>query len=119
MYFNSTEKRLSKRVEEAKGRLDKARTKVLEEEEGSAKVEVEWKGLEEEIKAHLKEDEERKERRRREEAREAGDGDMDDDPFVEEADSSEEVRVRVEVGKRRKVARNGRFTNGRAAAGEF
>ena len=31
-------------VEEAKGRLDKARAKVLEEEEGSAKVEVEWKG---------------------------------------------------------------------------
>ena len=28
------------------------------------------------------------------------------------------MRVRVEVGKRRKVARNGRFTNGRAAAGE-
>ena len=26
-------------------------------------------------------------------------------------------RVRVEVGKRRKVARNGRFTNGRAAGG--
>ena len=40
----STEKRLSKRVEEAKGRLDKARAKVLEGEEGSAKVEVEWKG---------------------------------------------------------------------------
>ena len=27
-----------------KGRLDKERAKVLEEEKGSAKVEVEWKG---------------------------------------------------------------------------
>ena len=53
------------------------------------------------FKAHLREEEERKERRRREE--EAGGDDMED----EEAGSSEEVGVRVEVGKR-KVARQGR-----------
>ena len=77
--LHPTEKRLPNRVEEAKGRLEKARAKVLEEEEGLAKVEVEWKGVKEHIKAHLKEGE-RKERRRRKEAREAGDDDMDDDP---------------------------------------
>ena len=30
------------------------------------------------------------------------------DSFIEEADSSEEVGVRVQVGKRRKVARKGK-----------
>ena len=45
---------------------------------------------------------------------------MDDDFFVEEADSSEEVGVWVEVwGNRRKVARKGRFGNGAASAGRF
>ena len=101
---------MSKRAGEAKGRLEKARTKVMEEEEGMAKVDGELKGIKDQIKALLllKEEEERKERRRREE--EAGGDDMEDSAFVEEAGSSEEVAVRVEVGKRRKVARQGRFS---------
>ena len=41
---------------------------------------------------------------------------MEDVAFVEEAGSSEEGGVRVEVGKRRKVARQGRFTSGRVAS---
>ena len=76
-----------------------------------AEVEGEVQGVKDQIKAHLKEEEERKESRRREEGA-CGD-DMEDDAFVEEAASSEEVGVRVEVGKRRKVARQGRFIGGR------
>ena len=42
---------------------------------------------------------------------------MDDSAFVEEAGSSEEVGVRVEFGKRRKVAREGRFFWGGVGSG--
>ena len=66
------------------------------------------------MKALLKEDEDRKERRRKEE--EAGGDDMEDTAFVEEAGSSEEVGFR-EVGKRRKVARQGRFSGERGSSG--
>ena len=78
-----------------------------------AKVDRELRGIQEQIKALLKEDEERKERRRKEE--EAGGDDLEDTAFVEEARSSEEDGVRVEVGKRRKVARQGRFSGGGGA----
>ena len=80
-----SEKKVSKRVEEAKGRLEKARTKVMEEEEGMAKVDGELQGIKDQTKALLKEEEERKERRRREE--EAGGDDMEDSAFVKEAGS--------------------------------
>ena len=83
-------------MEEAKGRLEKARTKVMEEEEGMAKVDGELQGMKDQIKALLKEEEERKERRRREE--EAGGDEMEDCAFVEEAGSSGEVGVREEEG---------------------
>ena len=96
--------------------MQKARAKVLEEEEGMAKVEGEWQGVKDQIRAHLKEEEERKERRRREEARGVGGDDMEDDAFVEEAGGSEDVWVRVEVGKREKVARHRWFTSGRVAS---
>ena len=75
----------------------------------------ELQAIKDQIKALLREEEERKVRRRREE--EAGGDDKDDSPFVEEAGSSEEVRVRVEVGKRRKVARQGRFSGGVVGSG--
>ena len=42
---------------------------------------------------------------------------MEDTAFVGEAGSSEEVGVRVEVGKRRKVARQGRFSGGGGGSG--
>ena len=100
----ASEKMLAE-VEEATRRLEKSKSKVLEEEEGMAKVDGELQGVKDQIKAHLKEEEER---RRREEG--AGGDDTDDSPFAEEAGSSEEVGVRVEVGKRRKVARQGRFS---------
>ena len=100
----ASEKRTTKKVEEPKGRLEKAKAKVLEEEEGMAKVDGELQGVKDQIKAHLRQEEERKERRRR-------------SAFVEEAGSSEEVGVRVEVGKRRKVAREGRFFLGGAGSG--
>ena len=87
-----SEKKVSKKVEEAKGRLETARAKVMEAEEGMAKVDGELQG----IQALL-----------------SGDGrksrSAEDTFFVEEAGSSEEVGVRVEVGKRRKVAKQGRF----------
>ena len=94
-------------MEEAKGRLENAKAKVLEEE-GMAKVDGELQGVKDQIQAHLEEEEERQERRWREE----GGDDMEDDAFVEEAGSSGEVGVWVEVGKRRKVARQGRFSWG-------
>ena len=103
-----SEKKVNKRVEEAKGRLETARAKVMEAEEGMAKVDGELQGIQDQIKALLKEEEDRKERRRK--AEEAGGGDVEDTAFVEEAGSSEEVGVRVEVGKRRKVARQWRFS---------
>ena len=105
--FYDSEKKVSKRVEEAKGRLEKAGSLVMEEEERMAKVDGELEGIKDQIKALLKGEEERKERRRREE--EVGGDDMEDSAFVEEAGSSEEVGVRVEVGKRRKVAKQGRL----------
>ena len=105
--LHDSEKKVSKRVEEARGRLEKAGTEVMEEEEGMAKVDGELHGIKDQIKALLKEEEERKDRRRREE--EAGGDDMEDSAFVEEAGSFEEVGVRVEVGRRR-VARQGRFS---------
>ena len=55
-------------------------------------------GIQDQIEALPREEEERKERRRREEE-EAGGDDMEDTVFVDEAGSSEEVGVRVEVGK--------------------
>ena len=61
-------------MEEAKGRLEKAKAKVLQEEEGMAKVDGELQGVMDQMKAHLEEEEERKERRRREEG--AGGDDM-------------------------------------------
>ena len=105
-----SEKKVNKKVEEAKGRLETARAKVMEAEEGMAKVDGELQGIQDQIKALLKEEEDRKERRRKEEE-EAGGDDMEDTAFVEEAGSSEELGVRVEVGKR-KVARQGRFSGG-------
>ena len=75
-----------------------------------AKVDGELQGIEDQIKAHLREEEERKERRRREE--EAGGDDMEDSAFFEEAGSSEEVGVRVE-----KVARQGRFSGSGVGSG--
>ena len=110
-----SEKKVFGRVEEAKGRLEKAWTKVMEEEEVVVKVDGELKGIKDQIKALLKEEEERKERRRREE--EAGGDDMEDSAFVEEAGSSEEVGVRVEVGKRIKVARQGRCSGSGVGSG--
>ena len=92
-----SEKKVTEKVETAKERL------VMEAEEGMAEVDGELKGIQEQIKALLKEDEDRKERRRKEE--QVGGDDMEDTAVVEEAGSSEEVGVRVEVGKRRKVAR--------------
>ena len=71
----ASEKRLTK-----KGQLEKANAKVLEEEEGVAKVDGELQGVKDQMKAHLKEEEERKERRRREEG--AGGDDMDDSAFA-------------------------------------
>ena len=104
-------------MEEAKGRLETARSKVMEAEEGMAKVDGEFQGIQDQMKALLKEEEDRKERRRKEE--EAGCDDMEDTAFVEEAGSSEEVGVRVEVGKRRKVARQGRFSGGERELGRW
>ena len=37
------------KVEEAKGRLETARAKVMEAEEGMAKVDGEWQGIQEQI----------------------------------------------------------------------
>ena len=74
------------------------------------KVEGELQGVKDQIK-----EKERKERRRREEG--GGGDDMEDDAFLEEAGSCEVVGVRVQVGKRRKVARQERFTGGRVALG--
>ena len=54
-------------MEEARGRLETARAKVMEAEEGMAKVDGELKGIQDQIKALLKEDEDRKERRQKEE----------------------------------------------------
>ena len=90
-----SEKKVSKKEEEAKGRQETARAKVTEAEEGMTKVDGELQGIE------------RKERRRKED--QAGGDDMEDTVFAEEAGSSEEVGVRVEVGKRRKVAKQRRF----------
>ena len=87
----------------------------MEEEERMAKVDGELQGIKDQIEALLKEEEERKERRRREE--EAGGDDMEDSAFVEEAGSSEVVGVRVEVGQRRKVARQGRFSGSGVGSG--
>ena len=108
-------KRCLKKVEEAKERLETARAKVMEAEEGMPEVDGELHGIQEQIKALLKEDEERKERRRKEE--QVGGDDMEDTVFFEEAGSSEEVGVRVEVGKRRKVARQGRFSGSGGSSG--
>ena len=69
-----SEKKVSKKVEEAKGRLETARAKVMEAEEGMARVDGELQGIQEQIKALLREEEERKERRWKEE--EAGGDDM-------------------------------------------
>ena len=110
-----SEKKVDKKVEEAKGRLETARAQVVEAEEGMAKVDGELQGIQDQITALLKEEEDRKERRRKEE--ETGGDDMEDTAFVEEAGSSEEVGVRVEVGKRRKVARQGRFSGGGGGSG--
>ena len=62
-----SEKKVTKKVEEAKGRLETARAKVMEAEEGMAKVDGELQGIQDQIKALLKEEEGRKERRRKEE----------------------------------------------------
>ena len=91
-----SDKKVSKKVEEAKGRLE------------VAMVDGELQGIQDLIRALLREEEVWKERRRREEA--AGGDDMEDTAFVEEAGSSEEVGVRVELGKRRKVAKQRRFS---------
>ena len=61
------------------------------------------------IKALLKDDGERKERRRKEE--QVGGDDMEDTVFVEEAGSLEDV------GKRRKVARQGRLSGSGGGSG--
>ena len=79
--FFDSEKKVSQKVEEAKGRLEVARAEVMEAEEGMAEVDGEFQGIQEQIKALLREEEERKERRRREE--EAGGDDMEDTVYVE------------------------------------
>ena len=95
--------------------MERAEAKVLEEKEVMAKVDGELQGVKDQIKAHLREEEERKER---------GGGRRGlavmiwkTSAFVEEAGSSEEVGVRVEVGKRRKVARQGLFFRERGGIG--
>ena len=109
-----SEKKVNKKVEEAKGRLETALANVMEAEEGMARADGELQGIQDQIKALLKEEEDRKERRRKEE--EAGGDDMEDTAFVEEEGSSEELGLR-EVGKRRKVARQGFFCGGRGSSG--
>ena len=90
-----SEKKVNKKVEEANWRLETARAEVVEAEEGMAEVDGELQGIQDQIKALLKEEEDRKERRRKEE--EAGSDGVEDTAFVEEAG-------------RRKVARQGRFS---------
>ena len=63
--LDDSEKKVSKKVEEAKGRLETARAKVMEAEEGMAKVDGELQGIQDQIQALLKEEEDRKERRRK------------------------------------------------------
>ena len=96
-----SEKKVSKKVEEAKGRLETAPAKVMEEEEGMAKVDGELQGIKDQIKALLKEEEERKEMRRREE--EAVGDDMEDSAFVEEAGALRRLGVFLGVGEAREV----------------
>ena len=92
----------------ARGRLEKAKAKVLEEEEGLVKVEKELAEVEESIRAHREEDE-RKEKARREEARRAREPKcMEVEESGEEEaneDDVEEEEVNLEGGKRRKVVR--------------
>ena len=51
--------------------------------------------------------------------RQGGPGCGMEEVVVEEVDSADEVGVRVEVGKRRKVVRRGRFCMDSASVGEF
>ena len=108
-----SEKKVNKKVEEAKGRLEAARAEVVEAEEEMARADGELQRIQGQIKALLKEEEDRKERCRKEE--EAGGDDMEDTALVEEG-SSNEVGFR-EVGKRRKFARQGRFSGKRGSSG--
>ena len=90
--LHDSEKKVSKRVEEAKQRLEKAWTLVLEEEERMAKVDGELEGIKDQM---------RNERR-------GGGGRRRLAVMIWRTAFVEEVGMRVEVGKRRKVARQGR-----------
>ena len=109
------EKRLSEKVEEAKGRLEKARAKVLEEEEGMAKVEGELQEVNDQVEAHLKEEEERKERRRRRKRLAVMIWRMM--LLWRRQAALRRLGIRVEVGKRRRVAWQVLFAGGRGGVG--
>ena len=108
---------LEKKVEAVKGRLDRAREKVVEEEGNLGKAEAD---LAEAVEAYrvLREEDERRERARREEAQRAReprcmelDGSDGEEEVVEE---EEEEEVTLEGGKKRKVLRKVRASRANA-----
>ena len=101
-------KGIDKRVEESKGKVEKAKAKVVGEEEVLVKVERELAEVEEFIRAHREADE-RRERVRIEEARRAREPrcmELNESGGEGEAEEEEEEdEVNLEGGKKRKVVR--------------
>ena len=110
-----SETKLTQKVDEVEGRVEKAKAKVVEEEAALAGVQGELQGVKDQIMATLKEEADCRERTRKE----GTDSDvMEDGVNVEEDGSSEEVGAEMEMGKKRKVLRRGRFSRRSGAVGK-
>ena len=113
--YDSETKLIQKVVDEVEGRVEKAKAKVVEEEAALAGVQGELQGVKDQIMATLKEEADCRVRTRKEDT----DSDvMEDGVNVEEDGSSEEVGAEMEMGKKRKVLRRGRFSRRDGAVGK-
>ena len=109
-----TETELIREVDEVKGRVEKAKAKLVEEEAALAGVQGRLQNIKDQILAALREEADCRER-----TRQAGpdSGGMEDAVTVDEGGSSGEVGTEVEKGKRRKVLRRERFSGRNEAFG--
>ena len=95
-------------IPEEEEKVSKARLAVAEAEDDLSILHLEMKGLVNQIDAHHWEDDARRERSQ-------GGNDGMEGVLVEEVDSGEEVEVRAEGGKKRKMGK-GRFGGGSSPA---